>query len=192
MSKIKYELQPFADISDYSEGFEVVTTSIGFDHRIYMLLVDKRPERIDGMFVQTRTDRKVTYKVLTIGEDSISETYLYNQRFNLHFVQPLGADKLLAAGTRARRYSDKEFERNGKIFDLDGHLLNEILLGDGIEHVQTTQSGLIWRAETIKFVDEDGLTIQTNDRDFRGETLVLRDGTKLYQVRLSQLLIDIK
>lgn len=60
------QLEPLFDISHYIQGFEMVTASIGFDHNVYVLLIDKTPERIDGMFVQSKTKKAHTYKVLTV------------------------------------------------------------------------------------------------------------------------------
>lgn len=55
--KINYALHPFVDISNHSIGFEIVSISNGFDNRIYVLLVDTIPERIEGMFVQSETSQ---------------------------------------------------------------------------------------------------------------------------------------
>ncbi|MBB3111534.1 hypothetical protein FHS18_003602 [Paenibacillus phyllosphaerae] len=141
---VNIELSPLADMTNDVAGYEIVTVSVGFDHRIYVLLVNQIPERIQGMFVPSRTDQTLTYKVLTIDEENIYETTINNQTYNYHFVQPLDKDKFLLAGARTRRFSDTDYERNGKIFDLDGVQLSELLLGDGIQQVQVTLSGTIW------------------------------------------------
>jgi hypothetical protein len=132
------------DISVYIQGFQIVSASIGFDDNIYILLIDETPERIDGMFVQSKTQNAHTYKVLTVGKDFVSELPIYNQRFNYHFVQPFNNDKLLLVGARTRYFNKDKYELNGKLFDLNGVLLKEILLGDGIQSLQVSKNGTIW------------------------------------------------
>lgn len=106
--KTKIQLEPYIYISDYIHGFQMISASIGFDDNLYILLIDENPERIDGMFVQSNTKRTHTYKVLTIGKDSVSELLIYNQRFNYHFVQPFNKDKLLLVGARTRYFNKWE------------------------------------------------------------------------------------
>ncbi len=142
--KTKIKIEPYLDISEYRNGFQVVSASIGFDDNIYILLIDEIPERINGTSVQSNTKNTHTYKVLTAGEDFVSELLLYNQRFNYHFVQPFQNDKLLLAGARTRFFNQDKYELNGKLFDLDGVLLKEILLGDGIQNLQVSKNGTIW------------------------------------------------
>lgn len=97
------------------------------------------------MFVQSMTSDLFTYKVVTIDEDGqIYETLLTKQRFNYHFIQPLDTDKLLVVGATTRYYSPNNYELNGKIFDLNGNLIKELLLGDGIQNVQVSTEGIIW------------------------------------------------
>jgi hypothetical protein len=144
MKKKKIQIEPLINISNFVKGFEIVSASIGFDDNIYVLVIDEAPERIDGMFVQSRTKIAHTYKVLTIGEDFVNELPIYNQRFNYHFVQPIHDDKILLAGARSRYFNKDKFELNGKLFDLDGVLLKEILLGDGIQNLQVSKNGTIW------------------------------------------------
>jgi len=138
------QLEPFFNLCDLVQGFDIVSSSIGFDDKIYVLLIDKTPERIDGMFVQSRTKNSHTYKVVTIGKDIVSELTIYNQRFNFHFLQPINSDKILLVGARTRFFNEDKYELNGKIFDLDGVLLKEILLGDGIQNLHVTRKGIIW------------------------------------------------
>ncbi|MBG9790455.1 hypothetical protein [Brevibacillus laterosporus] len=143
--KITYELRRFIDISPYTEDYEVVTSALGYDKKIYILLVNKTPERMDGMFVQSKTSSLFTYKVLTIAEDGkICETSLSKQRYNYHFIQPINDDNLLVVGARTRYFGPDNYELNGKIFDLDGNLIKELLLGDGIQNVQVSANGTIW------------------------------------------------
>jgi hypothetical protein len=55
----------------------------------------------------------------------------------------------LIVGTRAHQ-SEEGSELNAKIYDSDGVLVREFLLGDGIEDVQTSEEGAIW----VSYFDE--------------------------------------
>ncbi|WP_051870611.1 hypothetical protein [Brevibacillus laterosporus] len=143
--KITYKLDTFKDIGTYTKDYKIVTSSIGYDNKIYILLVNKIPERINGMFVQSQTSNCFTYKVLIITEDGqVHETSLAKQRYHYHFIQPLNDNTLLVVGARTRYFDPDNFELNGKIFDLDGNLIKKLLLGDGIQHVQVSPNGTIW------------------------------------------------
>ena len=89
------------------------------------------------------------WRVLSIGPGgACDEHYVRNQRDNFHLVQPLPDGVLLA--TRRCEFSEHDLRPNGKVFDFDGRLLRSLLLGDGINDLQTTESGRIW----ISYFDE--------------------------------------
>lgn len=62
------------------------------------------------------------------------------ERYNVHALQPLGDDLLLACA----RSGGSAGRHNGRVYSRDGRLLRELALGDGIEHLQTTPRGAIW------------------------------------------------
>lgn len=139
------------DIKEYINGYEIINSQLGFDNKIYILLVDRIPERInDGMFVQTKTKEKFQYKILIVENENVIEVNLYNQQYNFSFVQPIKENRLLIVGARARFYKENKYDLNAKIFDFDGVLQKEIFLGDGIQNVQTTLEGDIW----VSYFDE--------------------------------------
>ena len=59
-------------------------------------------------------------------------------------------DRLLLVCGRSSYRGKEDFDRNGRIYSREGHFVREILLGDGIQNVQTTSKGLIWTS----FFDE--------------------------------------
>ena len=65
------------------------------------------------------------------------------------FVQPMPGGKFLLAGARCRWRRDGP-DRNGVLYDADGQVLCESVLGDGISHVLATSSGQVW----IGYFDE--------------------------------------
>ncbi|MBE0342080.1 hypothetical protein E4V51_14150 [Paenibacillus sp. 28ISP30-2] len=91
----------------------VVSSSIGFDDSLYILRIDRAPERKQGMFVPSRTTDGHTYKVLTLDGDHMEELLLSGQKFNYHFVQPLGEDQLLLVGARCSYYGSDQYDLNG-------------------------------------------------------------------------------
>jgi hypothetical protein len=64
-------------------------------------------------------------------------------------VQPMPGGRFLLAGARCRWRRDGP-DRNGVLYDADGQVLCETVLGDGISHVLATSSGQVW----IGYFDE--------------------------------------
>ncbi|QOS77667.1 hypothetical protein JNUCC31_23310 [Paenibacillus sp. JNUCC31] len=143
MSNSKVKLLPFADISVYTEGFEIVSTQWGGDGRVYVLLINQIPERERDMFVQAKLKQTHTYKVLIVTDQHIEEVVIWGQTFNYHYVQPLH-DHLLLVGARCAHYGNDRYDLNAKVCDFNGNTIREFLLGDGIQSVQVTEKGTIW------------------------------------------------
>ncbi|WP_254438422.1 hypothetical protein [Paenibacillus sp. DCT19] len=139
------QLQPVFDLTAYEDGFMFVSASFGYDGNLYILLIDQIPERERGMFVQSDLQQKRVYKVLIVDsvQNAVHGITTLESHFNLHYAQPLG-EELLLVGARSRYYGQDRYDLNGKIVDRDGQLLHELLLGDGIERVQTSVEGNIW------------------------------------------------
>lgn len=136
-------LQPFADISEHTEGFEIVSNQFGADGRVYVLLMNQIPKRERGMFVPAALQQPYTYKVLIVTDKAIEEVVIGGQHFNYHYVQPLH-NHLLLVGARCSYYGPNKYDLNAKICNDEGHTVREFLLGDGIESVQVTEKGTIW------------------------------------------------
>ena len=64
-------------------------------------------------------------------------------------VQPMPGGKFLVAGARCRWRRDGP-DRNGVLYDADGQVVAEGVLGDGIGHVLATSDGQVW----IGYFDE--------------------------------------
>ncbi|BBI30899.1 hypothetical protein [Cohnella abietis] len=145
-------LKPFADISEYTRGYDVVSAQFGTDGCIYVLLINHIPERERGMFIPSALKKAHTYKVLIIEdkykvlvmEDKyIEELVIEDQHFNYHYVQPLKRH-LLLVGARCSYYGSDKYDLNAKVLDYKGNTVREFLLGDGIQSVQVTEKGIIW------------------------------------------------
>lgn len=141
---IKITANLVADSSDELKDFQFVAASLGPNLEICRLFTSKIPERINGMFPQTKTEDKLTYKIIIDRYGSIKELILPDQSWNYHFVQPIDIDNVLVACARSHFLSKDNIELNAKIYDYSGSLVNEFLLGDGIQDLKVTNQNKIW------------------------------------------------
>ena len=58
-------------------------------------------------------------------------------------VQPMPGGRFLVAGARCRWRRDGP-DRNAVLYNADGQVVSEHVLGDGIEHVLATSTGQVW------------------------------------------------
>ena len=58
-------------------------------------------------------------------------------------VQPMPGGRFLLAGARCRRRPEGP-DRNAVLYDTDGQVVSEHVLGDGIGHVLATSAGQVW------------------------------------------------
>ncbi|EMS72061.1 hypothetical protein [Ruminiclostridium cellobioparum] len=143
-NNVKYRVNPICELREYLEDYEIVNISIGADNDYYILVVNNVPPRIDGMFPQTQTTTCQNYKVIILKWDNVFTINIDNQKWNYHFVQPIGNDMLLLVCARSKYYGQNRYDLNGKIFDTSGVLINEFLLGDGIQDLKVTEKNIIW------------------------------------------------
>ncbi|HOV27993.1 MAG TPA: hypothetical protein PK566_16755 [Pseudobacteroides sp.] len=116
----KYPANIVCDLKEYIGDYKVVNISIGPDNGYYILAVSSIPQRIDGMFPQIQTTTIHNYKVIIVQKDNVYKVNIDKQKWNYHFVQPIGNDRLLLACGRSRYYGLNKYDLNGKIFDLNG------------------------------------------------------------------------
>jgi len=117
---------------------------VGPDQKLYVL------ERL-GPKDDSWIDRKEAcdWRVRCLGADGSQRVYLIrNQRRNYNLVQPV-PDGLLLVGSRGK-FAAEATVPNGYVFDLGGNPLRSMLLGDGIQDIQSTASGDIW----VSYFDE--------------------------------------
>lgn len=136
------EFQNYIDCNELKEQYkiqqyELVNLSIGYDELVYLLYSRCIPERVNGMFVPTKSNSD--YKCITLVMDWINNELLGSkmydlgiQKVNLHFIQPIGNDFLLL-GARAHLYKDGTTDQNAMITDRYGRTIKKFCLGDGIQ-----------------------------------------------------------
>jgi hypothetical protein len=128
---------------------ELVAFNVGPDGVVYLVValkpLDYRSEEPGwASFAKTVPDQPQEYRVIGLfGGESVFDVLIEQERFNIHDVQPL-VDELLLVCVRSHYKSPDDFEKNGRVYTLNGKFAREILLGDGIQLTQATSGGLIW------------------------------------------------
>jgi len=130
---------------------EIVAFGIGFDGNLYVVLAQKPLDySIEqpgwAVFPKTRPDAPQSYRVLGYDgrtADCIVDFVAREEKYNIHFVQPL-FDGFLLACARSHWRSELDIEHNGRLYSRTGQLERELILGDGIEDLQVTARDRIW------------------------------------------------
>jgi len=127
----------------------IVAFNVGPSGEVYFLFaVDTLDYRTKddgfGSFAKTIPDSPQRYRVLILRDGDLElDLAISDERFNIHEIQPLGNDLLLACSRSAYR-GEHDFDLNARVYSRDGIFLREFLLGDGIATIQTTRRGEIW------------------------------------------------
>lgn len=108
---------------------------------------DEQPS--GATFPKPQAEREYTGSVLHHRSD-VERITLRDVNTTFPFLQPLPDGEILLVGARAARREDGSHDLNGRVYDRDGDLRREFLLGDGIEDVQATADGHIW----VSYFDE--------------------------------------
>lgn len=123
----------------------LVNIQIGYDGKVYILLSAHIPERIQGMFVDTKANTE--YSAIRLSVDWESGEVVHheliefgNHNMNFHFIQPIG-ENILLLGARCMYYETPGPEKNAVIVDVMGNVVKEFCLGDGIQDCIVTDSG---------------------------------------------------
>lgn len=96
-------------------------------------------------FAKTKPDTPQEYRVAAFRDGKVAlDIAISHELFNIHDIQPLPNNELLLVCCRSYYKGPNDFDRNGRVYSTDGTFLREILLGDGIQRVQTTSGGVIW------------------------------------------------
>lgn len=130
------------------DGGKVVAFDIGPDGAVYVVValrsLDFMETKPHGSFPRTRTAQGQSYRVIVIRADGqLREVRIEDEPFNIYLVQPLGNELLLACARSYYRGPD-DIEQNGRLYDRNARFARGLVLGDGIESLQTTSSGVIW------------------------------------------------
>lgn len=135
------QISPIAHLQNLASEQDVVAFDVGYDGLAYFVFA-KAPVNYD-------VDHPHKYHIVAMSEHGIVfEMRIAEESLKVHYIQPLG-DDILIVSSRSREREGK-WCHNGRIYARNGALKSSILLGDGIESVQTTRNGTIWTS----FFDE--------------------------------------
>jgi hypothetical protein len=146
------ELALHATLSPASAGDTLAAVSVGPDGEAIALwtspgnaeLMNGRvASRVLAGFPDPSTGRTVVALVRSYYPLPGHDVAISELEVGFPMLQPLPGDRTLVVGSRCRWHAGGP-ERNAAIFDADGHRVADGTLGDGIEEVLTTPSGLIW------------------------------------------------
>jgi hypothetical protein len=122
------QLHPVLEFAPYVGNGELLAVNAGPSGQLYLL-----------------TGESGKYRILEWHEGEISlDVWIENEQFDIYEVQPLPTGEILLICPRSSFRGEGDFDHNGRIYSRDGVFQREILLGDGIQNVQTTEDGKIW------------------------------------------------
>src|SRR4051812_29941082 len=142
------QISPVVSLAPLIGDAQLVAFNVGPDGVVYLVIaqrpLDYREESGNASFPKTIPRQPQKYRVLALsGSQPILDITIENELFNIHNVQPL-ADELLLVCSHSHYRGPDNYEKNGRVYRRDGTFVREILLGDGIQDVQTTPGGVIW------------------------------------------------
>lgn len=149
VEEITVETEKFADITEILTFGDLVAFNCISNSELILVVakkeLDYRDETAHGSFSKTKTKEGQDYSVFRIYDGQVIKVAdIDNEPYNIHDVQLLPEDRILLICARCRRRSSSEIEANGRVYSADGLLVDEIVLGDGIQDVKTNDSGEIW------------------------------------------------
>ena len=151
-------LLPVLDVAGAIEGREIIGLTIGSREEAIVLAATPTDASVAlgrhgepgwASFADARAKRPYEVSLLIVDGDDVSSRTLAGLTMAHPSVQPLPDGETLVVGSRVRR-SAEEQAANAAVYDADGALVREFVLGDGIEDVQTTEDGAIW----VSYFDE--------------------------------------
>lgn len=129
----------------FNEGEHWGEPAIGFDGSLYFVrVVDEETYR---EVVLNNAQITFDYQVAVLSNDRLEFFTVKNQTKAFDSIQPLPDHHLIMVEGRATYYGKGLFDQNASIFKRVVHeyqFLREFLIGDGISHLYTTDSGSIW------------------------------------------------
>lgn len=181
---IEHHMTPSVDLAGLIGDLELITVQLGPSGELYVLAttrpLDYRWENSGGAsFARIKSDKPHNYAVFRIDEWNTVRYDIREQLWNFHTVQPLPAGELLLVCGRSQYRGHGDIDLNGQVFAESGEWHRELLLGDGIQDIQTTADGSIWTS----YFDE-GVFGNYGWDDPIGQSGLIqwdKDGNKLYE-----------
>lgn len=137
------------DLTATIGGHAIVAFNAGPAGEVYVLLavepMDYRTaDNGFASFAKITPDSPQQYRVLVLRKGELElDLSIRGERFNIHEIQPLGNNLLLAC-VRSQYRGENDVDLNARLYSREGEFLRAFLLGDGLAAIQTTREGEIW------------------------------------------------
>ena len=126
---------------------EIISVSID-NNGINTLIIHSAPKyrTENGMFAVIKSDQPKDYTFLRhdFEGNEILKTVIKDEYFNFHNVNFLPTKEILLICGRSRYKSETEIDRNARIYNSNGELSRDFIVGDGIQDVKIDTIGNIW------------------------------------------------
>lgn len=143
-SMLKVPVTPIANLHEDLKHATPPSIAIGHHNDVFILLAEKQPPLINGMFPATVTEQAYSYQVIHLKDGKKTVLHLPEETWNYHYVQPIDDGHILLVCARSYYHDAQNIEENARVYDKNGRLIRSFCLGDGIEHVYVTKNQEIW------------------------------------------------
>lgn len=149
-----YQIKNSIDLSLHlNKGDQIITSTI--DHGfINVLIIHGTPQyrTENGSFSMVKSDTLKDFTFLRLDLDGNIEmnTRIEREFFNFHHACYLPSNEILLVCGRCRYKSETEFDKNARVYSVDGKLKHDFVVGDGVQDVRVSSTGEIW----ISYFDE--------------------------------------
>ncbi len=143
-----YIIESVIDFSDnLTKDDEIISASVDKDGVNTLILHSAPKYRTEnGMFPVTHSELPKEYTFLRhdLEGKELLKIVIKNEYFYFHNVNFLPNKEILLICGRSRYKSEKEIDRNARIYNLSGEFLRDFIIGDGIQDVKIDTKGNIW------------------------------------------------
>lgn len=144
----KHKIKPVVDFSNILENDDKVIAGSIDQNGINTLIIHQKPEyrTSDGTsaIIKSTKPKDYTFFRHDFNGEKVLKTKIKNEYFNFHNVNFLPNNKILLTCGRCRYVSKTQIDKNARVFKVDGTLLRDFILGDGIEDIKIDSTGNIW------------------------------------------------
>lgn len=146
MKTITKDIQPYSKLP---EG-EFISLSRDYAGQLLILMsinsTDNREDLNNTNSFKKTLNRQQTYQIFQTIDDSsaLSLCAEVTAEVDFHNVQRFTNGDLLLVNRLSQYRNENDYDKNGYIYTVDGRLKQQLLLGDGVADVQTTEHDIIW------------------------------------------------
>ncbi|UCF34998.1 MAG: hypothetical protein JSV78_06765 [Phycisphaerales bacterium] len=161
----EHALLPLADLKNELENYEPVNLCPGPEQNAFVVASRKCRD-------YQRLNRD--FRVIEAGPDYVVRHEFPERAADFHYAQPLPTGGMVLVSGRCR-----QGEKNAWLLGHEGHCIDQLCLGDGIEDVQVTKRGDIWTS----YFDQGVLADSGLDHGASGLVCWNMTGEKIWEFR---------